>query len=244
MMRFAALALLFAVLAQATELNLKAKIAQSLEAALEVEAHGIENCENKCEKSFNRFAYQIALNGGSQQTYEFQACVMGCSQCATELEQGGSGEMDSCFNYCKNYPWKENGIVKGVIEPDKACMGGCIINTCQVVCKGGTTASKMTKENQQFFYPNGGCSIKTQPYSQNLQYVPWDSPNTGQGGSEDVAQCCANALSLCQYVGNTDSTNYRELLAVTQRFCKSFVGSDSPQAICQFFSNPQNCGTA
>ena len=113
----------------------------------------------------------------------------------------------------------------------------------QAICTGGTTQSQITPANKKFFYPNGGCSIKTEPYSQNLEYVPWDSPNTGQGGSEDAAACCANALSLCEYVGDRNSQNYIQLLATTNNFCVSFVPSQTRDATCAWFNNPQNCGS-
>jgi len=224
-----------------TEVALKDKITQSLEALLESEAMGIENCENKCDKAFNRMAYQISAADG-RRTFEFEACVMGCNKCSADLAKPAASA-SNCFNYCKNYDWKGNNMLKGVIEPDKACMGGCVINTCQAMCKGGTTANTMTNANKKFFYPNGGCSIKTEPYSQNLQYVPWNSPNTGQGGSEAAASCCSNALSLCEYVGSTSSTNYKNLLVTASRECKGFVASGSKPDICKFFNNPQNCGS-
>jgi hypothetical protein len=72
--------------------------------------------------------------------------------------------------------------------------------------------------------------------------VPWNSPNTGQAGSATVAQCCSNALSLCQYVGNQQSTNYQNLLKVTVRSCREFVPSGTQQAICDFQGTPRNCG--
>jgi hypothetical protein len=219
---------------------LRGKIRQSLESLLASQAKGIENCENKCDKAFNRFAYAIST-AGDQATFEFRACVQGCEQCQVDRDNGA--DVANCFHHCKNFDWRGQGILKGVIEPDKACIGGCIINTCQVMCSGGTTDDNITPANRQFFYPNGGCSIKTEPYSQNLEYVPWDSPNTGQGGSQSVAECCSNALSLCEYVGNRDSTNYRKLLDITQKFCREFVPSGSEEAICEFQSRPQNCGS-
>ena len=118
MMRLTALLALLAVVASATELTLKEKIALSLEEHLSIEAQGIENCENKCEKSFNRLAYQISATDG-RRTHEFQACVLGCNQCQADL--AADAEPDNCFKYCKNYDWLGNGIFKGVIEPDKAC---------------------------------------------------------------------------------------------------------------------------
>jgi len=244
----AALAMLFVSSTEAgrNEVTLRGKIQASLESALSAEAaaeaQGIENCQNKCDKAFNRLAYQIATDGTSQPTYEFQACVIGCNQCNSDLATNNTANAGNCFNFCKNYNWASQGLVKGVIEPDKACLGGCIINTCQVICMGGTTDPKITPQNQQFFYNNGGCSIKTAPYSQFLQYVPFNSPNTAQGGNSAAAQCCSNALSLCEYVGDTTSTNFQQLLFKTAQYCNSFVPSGTVQDICNFFAAPQNCG--
>lgn len=221
-------------------ISLKGMIQQSLETLLEAQVQGIENCENKCDKAFNRFAYEISTGG--QETFEFRACVRGCEQCNQDRANSNVSS-NNCFTYCKNFDWTSLGIVKGVIEPDKACMGGCVINTCQVICTGGTTDATPNRQNRRFFFPNGGCSIKTQPYSQFLEYVPWNSPNTGQGGSQDVARCCANALSLCEYVGNKDSTNYRVLLSVTGDFCQQFTRSRGEAAICAWFNTEQNCGS-
>lgn len=245
-MRFISLAItglaMMAARADASEdmLSLKGRIQHSLESLLELHAQGVENCQNKCDKSFNRFAYEIAT-GGNTETFEFRACVRGCEQCDSDIASNASP--DNCFRMCKNTDWSVDGIVKGVIEPDKACIGGCVINTCQVICAGGTTDPDITDANRQYFFPNGGCSIKTQPYSQYLEYVPWNSPNTGQGGSQDVARCCANALSLCQYRGNRDSVNYRQLLSVTQRFCAPYVPSRTEPAICAWFNTERNCGS-
>jgi len=226
-----------------SENALRQRIQLSLESYLAQEVEGIQNCENKCDKAFNRMAYQISTAGTSTPTFEFTACVKGCTQCNADLATNNTANAGNCFNFCKNFDWKSLGVVKGVIEPDKACLGGCIINTCQVICLGGTTDPTETPQNKQFFFDNGGCSIKTQPYSQFLQYVPFNSPNTAQGGSSAVAQCCANSLSLCQYVGSTATTNFQQLLAKTAQFCSSFVPSGTVTDICAFFSSPQNCGT-
>jgi hypothetical protein len=226
--------------ANMAEGSLRQRIAQSLESQLALSAQGIENCENKCSNAFNRFAYQISA-ATDRRTFEFRACVDGCNRCTSDRENNAPA--GSCFQYCKNRDWHADGVVKGVIEPDKACIGGCVINTCQAICTGGTTQSQITPANKKFFYPNGGCSIKTESYSQNLEYVPWNSPNTGQGGSEDAAACCANALSLCEYVGNRESQNYIQLLATTGGSCRSFVPSQTRDAMCAWFGNPQNCGS-
>jgi hypothetical protein len=227
--------------AESTAESLRDLITESLEANLEIQAKGIENCANKCDKAFNRFAYEIAT-AGLTETYEFRACVIGCEQCTSDLAQADVNN-GNCFRTCKNKGWGAMGILKGVIEPDKACMGGCIIQTCQVICADGTVEPQ-TAANKNLFYPNGGCSIKTERYSQSFEYVPFDSPNNGQGGSEDVAVCCANALSLCEYVGDQTSANYRQLLANTGRFCSSFVESQDRPSICAFYRTPRNCGQA
>jgi len=219
------------------EHSLRQRIAQSLESSLAVE--GIENCENKCSNSFDRFAYQVAVVG-RQKAYEFRACVDGCNRC-TQARTNNEGP-DVCFKYCKDRDWKVSSIIKGVIEPDKACLGGCIINTCQAICTGGTTESNITPANKKFFFPNGGCSIKTEPYTQNLEYVPWDSPNTGQGGSAAAAVCCANALTLCDYVGDRNTANYQNVFSTTTSSCNAFVAPNR-DAICNWFTQIQNCGT-
>jgi len=236
--KVAILAVLLATLTQATEITLKDKITQSLESLLASQAEGVENCENKCDKAFNRFAYDISTSG--QPTYEFQACVAGCNQCMSDI--ASSATPDNCFRYCKNRDWQSDGIVKGVIEPDKACIGGCVIQTCQVICMNGSELP-LSKATKPLYYPNGGCTIKTQPYSQYAQYVPWNSPNTLQGGSAETAQCCSNALSLCQYVGNKATTNYNILVQVTQKYCKQDVPSGTVADICAFFNDQRNCGT-
>lgn len=244
---FALLFALFSVV-RAADLSLKDKIVQSLEALqaqqleLEEELEGIDNCANKCNNVFNRLAYQVSTSGGS--TYEWQACMIGCNNCTTAL--ANNLPPTTCILGCKNYDWLGNGLLKGVIEPDKACISGCIIQTCQGVCQGGTTDSKMTAQNKPYWWGYGGCSIKTQPYSQAEDYVPWNSPNTGQGGSKDIAKCCANALSLCLYPGsfsnNINNPNFQQLYANTGDFCRTWVPSQDYTEICTFYSQAQNCG--
>ena len=126
---FAVLAAMLAAMVSLSEANtlqntLRQKISQSLESQLAVE--GIENCENKCSNAFNRFAYQISAAEG-RRTFEFRACVDGCNRCTQDRANNASA--DACFIWCKNKDWHSDGVVKGVIEPDKACIGGCIINT-------------------------------------------------------------------------------------------------------------------
>jgi hypothetical protein len=124
--------------------SLRSKITQSLESFLASQARGVENCENKCDKAFNRFAYEISTSSNPTETFEFRACVRGCDQCTADL--ASNADKSNCFRTCKDFDWKALGIVKGVIEPDKACIGGCIIQTCQAVCAGGTVDQKKCDE--------------------------------------------------------------------------------------------------
>ena len=54
---------------------------------------------------------------------------MGCERCL----QGKTYEKadNTCQEYCKSQDWSAQGICKDTIEPDKACMVGCIISLCQ-----------------------------------------------------------------------------------------------------------------
>lgn len=177
-------------------------------------------------------------------TFEFRSCILGCDKCAAELADPTVTD-DKCFNYCKTYNYGKAGIRKGIIEPDKACLIGCVINTCQEVCWGGTTDQNVTPANQQYWWGQGGhgCSLKMgMGYVQNPDYANPDSPG-GQGASVAVRQCCTNAFNLCNYNGNTGSTNYKNVLLVTQRSCASFVPSKTQVDICAFYANPQNCGS-
>ena len=164
--------------------------------------------------------------------------MKGCSGCAADLAAKAS--KTKCFTDCKNYDWKGNNILKGVIEPDKACIAGCIIQTCQGVCIGGTV-DPPNKKNTKLFWPNGGCSIKTEPYSQQSEYVPYNAPIGPPGAN--LEQCCSNALSLCLYAGNKSSANFAQLLANTGSFCSDFVPSKTEADICNFYHNAANCGS-
>jgi len=246
-MKFVALFLAVLACVNALESSLKDKIVESLESfsGIEVaqgvelaqEAEGVQNCANKCNNVFNRMAYLVSTSG--EPTYEWTACMEGCNQCTKDI--ANKAAPTNCLTYCKNYDWYGKGILKGVIEPDKACISGCIIQTCQGVCIGGTV-DQPTKKNTKFFWPNGGCSIKTESYSQNADYVPWNSPNSGVGGDFTIGQCCSNALSLCLYSGPVSSDNFIQLLQNTGKYCQAFVPSKAYNAICTFYKNPQNCG--
>lgn len=104
--------------------------------AFQLESAGIQNCPNKCDKVFDRLQYAIA-DQPNQDTFEFRSCILGCNRCQNQLSTGKVDQ--SCFKWCKTFDYGAAGIRKGVIEPDKACIMGCVINTCQEVCTGGTT---------------------------------------------------------------------------------------------------------
>jgi hypothetical protein len=211
--------------------------------ALQSSVEGIENCHNKCDKVFDRLQYAISDQPNTA-TFEFRSCIIGCNRCQQELQNPNVAD-DTCFNFCKEFNYGKNGIRKGVIEPDKACLVGCVINTCQEVCFGGTTDFTMTPQNAQFFWGQGahGCSIKGRlGYVQSPDYGNPDSP-VGPGANEAAAQCCTNAFNLCFYNGNKQSTNFANVVLVAQRSCRKFVPSRNADDICTFYNNAQNCGT-
>jgi len=215
---------------------------------------GISNCPNKCNKVFDRTQYAISDQPGAD-TFEFRSCIIGCNQCSSVLsklpsegtsQSDNTNSNDNCFQFCKTFNYGGRGIRKGLIEPDKACIMGCIINTCQQICTGGTTDNQVTPANQNLWWGLGGngCSIKGhQGYVQNPQYGNPNQP--GGQGATDQKQCCTNALNLCSYNGDKSSINYHNVVLVAKRSCAPFVkeGNNATEAICNFFGVPRNCGT-
>jgi hypothetical protein len=253
-----------ATLKQAIAADLDVDVDADAEA--DAEALGVENCLNKCQNVFDNTQFAIQTQGSS--TFESEACKAGCKICATQIankdKDGGA-----CFKTCKNTNWldmkDEQGnpvvVVKGVIEPDKACEMGCVIQTCQVVCTGGTTDMKVTHANRKFFWPapdgcpgnkgaTCGCSIKTgavRPggfYAQNGEYNFW---NSGQAGAGGASECCSNAVNICNYAGNKKSKNYSNAVKQAQNYCADVPGVGphaSVNTICNWASLPGNCGTS
>jgi hypothetical protein len=249
--------------ALAEQSSLRDMIAASLDAGAEVELEaqvevkGVQNCWNKCQNLFDNTAYAIQTVGGLN-TYEYLACLAGCNICG-QVQSSKTAKASDCFDTCKDTDWTQMtnptdgspvAIVKGVVEPDKACIFGCIIQTCQYVCNGGTTDQKVTKANAAMWWDppkSTGCSIKTGAvreggyYAQNSNYNYWNSPS-GAGGQDS---CCSNAFNLCNYKGNKKSANYKNGLAQAQRECASVQGAGNTAAsICAYFNNKQNCGSS
>jgi len=218
------------------------------------ESGGVENCYNKCQNTFDNTQY--TRNALGDDTYKYSACRVGCNICNKQIaiSDPNSG---ACFDVCKDTNWLLNvdinnqsfPIVKGVVEPDKACIFGCIIDTCQFVCTGGTPDFQETPQNADLWWDGNstnGCSIKTgavRPggyYSQNAAYTYYNNP-LGAGG---VSECCSNALSLCNYAGPTDTLNYKNVLAQAQKGCSNVPGPGRTQpSICKWFVIPSNCGS-
>jgi len=238
---------------------IRGKLAEQLQA--NVEAQGIQNCQNKCDKMFNNMAYAILTQNPGSKTFEYRACIVGCAICNAQLkDKSGSPNSGSCLAECKNTNWLDaldgsgnpSPIVKGVIEPDKACQIGCIQNMCQGVCTGGTTDTNVTPANKNLWWtgdvnPSLGCSIKTgaiRPggfYSQNSAYSWWNSA-AGPGG---VSACCSNGISLCQYRGPKNTENYVQVINSAQRGCADVPGVGplaSVDTICSYVNTPGNCG--
>jgi hypothetical protein len=241
-----------------------ATLKEAIAAESESQSQGVENCLNKCKNVFDNTQYAIQTTGPS--TYEYTACAVGCQVCEQQIQKKDK-DSGSCFKTCKDTDWLQmkddqgNAVVvqKGVIEADKACQMGCVIQTCQVVCTGGTTDMKQTSANKNLWWPlpNGcpgnkgatcGCSMKTggvRPggyYTQNSEYNYWNSGQAGEGGA---AECCSNAVTVCQYAGSKNSANYKNAVKQMQNYCKDVpgIGGTSVGAMCGWASAPGNCGT-
>jgi hypothetical protein len=170
--------------------------------------------------------------------------VLGCDECSKELATAATAD-DNCFTYCKTLNYGGLAIRKGVIEPDKACLIGCVINTCQQVCTGGTTDTSITVDNAQYWWNNGGngCSIKSGGgYVQNPDYGNPNGPS-GPGASDDQKACCSNAFNLCYYVGNKQSTNYANVIYVTNKACAKVGVPADITATCNWYNDQANCGS-
>jgi hypothetical protein len=255
-MRILSLALLAlgaSVSADSSESLLSGRIASKLAIQTEVEAEvqGVQNCINKCQKMFGTTAFSGQVQGqfpGGFDTYEFSACRVGCTVC-TEILSTVEPDAGACFKTCKNTNWFNNvdgngtafPILKGIIEPDKACEMGCVINTCQYVCTGGTVDALPTAANNGSWWGNGGCSIKTgaiRPggfYAQNSQYSLWNTPGN--------PACCAQAYNLCFYQSDATSQNYANVLLMSQQACTGTVTDLTVTGICAYFNDVNKCGS-
>jgi len=207
-------------------------------------SEGIQNCYNKCDKVFDKTQYAIS-DQGNQTTFEYRSCLIGCDRCNKELANLLTVKDDTCFNYCKTFNYKKALIRKGVIEPDKACIIGCVINTCQEVCWGGTTDQDVTEANKNLWWGLGGngCSLKMgMGYVQNPEY---GNPDGGQGASKEQNQCCTNAFNLCYYDGDKiqNAINYANVELLAQRSCKKFTKKTDYDTICNWYNDVKNCGT-
>jgi hypothetical protein len=212
---------------------LRAQVQQRLAAQAEVQVGGIQNCYNKCQILLNQTQYLV--NAVGESTFEYRACEIGCDLCEAELKKGKKSDKAACFTTCKNTDWasiESTPIEKGIIEPDKACITGCIINNCQAVCQGGSTGVN----NPAGRWPKDGCRIVTSLQSQSSKYE-WHNSPSGQGGN----QCCSNAMSLCRYNGPKNTHNYKTTVSVAKRACKGSISPLTPDAICAAFN--AQCGT-
>jgi hypothetical protein len=213
---------------------------QGLSMDMEVEVGGVNNCQNKCYTLLGYLSYatakkQMATAHGNN---EFRACMLGCDQCLTDQANNVGGS--ECFDFCKgfNYGGENPPIIKGVIEPDKACIIGCVIQLCQVVCTG---ANPWQGENA----PGGGCQIQT-----GFGITTYDQ---GDGGAA-FAACCKPLSNLCTYQGTIPNPNYNSILHQTYQTCSgSTIGgvtispTTSTQDLCDAYQTsytkkPIQCG--
>jgi len=243
-------------LSAAASVNLRSKIV----ANLGMQARGVQNCDPKCSAAFDSTQYVINAQGND--TNEYLACTVGCTVANAQIAKFGqsAAHAKDCYTTCKNTDWLNipgaNGamlqIVKGVVEPDKACMFGCVIGMAQGICTGGTTDIDVTPANKNFWWGAGGCSIKTGTtptggwYGQNSKYNFFNFP----GGAGGQAQCCSNAHLLCPAKKTkSNAAWYNNLVVVTKRQCANVPGiagnpkSHTVPQICAWFNTPGTCGT-
>lgn len=245
----------------ASTASLRGKVLEAItaEASAHAAAHGVQNCYTKCAYTFDNTAYSINSQQ-DQYTYEYQACKIGCDICTQQLANANSHGGD-CYTTCKNTNFLDMTdaqgnpvqIVKGVVEPDKACMFGCVINLCQVVCSNGTP-DNWSKANANLWWqgtenPNLGCTIKTgfsRPdgfYAMSSQYNYWNSPS-GSGGQ---AGCCSNGMNLCKYPANSKLAVFKNSMGQAKKQCANVVGMKKPlnyKNICAWVSDASNCGSS
>jgi hypothetical protein len=191
---------------------------------------GISNepyCFNKCQFMFNQTQFAISLTM-QEPTNEYRACLVGCGYCTHQIDDLVPADPKYCFTTCKNNNWGAASppIVKGVIEPNLACIMGCIIGECQVLCTGGSLGSPGSKTYPKGSWPKNGCRIVSSLQSQTGAYIPYNGPDAGTSGND----CCSNATSLCHYSGTVGSANYNSVLGVARTAC-NMKGKDA-QAIC------------
>jgi len=252
---------LAATVVQADEASLRGKVLEAItaEASAHAAVHGVENCYTKCSYTFDNTAYSI----NSQQdqfTYEYEACKIGCDICTQQL-QNANAQGGDCYTTCKNTDFLQMTdaqgnpvqIVKGVVEPDKACMFGCVINLCQAVCSNGTP-DNWSKKNAKLWWQgdanaNLGCTIKTgwsRPdgfYAMSSKYNYWNSPS-GSGGQ---AGCCSNGMNLCKYPANCKMAVCKNSMGQAKKQCANVPNIQKPlnyNNICSWVKQTGNCGSS
>ena len=113
----------------------------------EAGVEGVSNCLSKCQT--------ILADPASKDPSASQyACSVGCDECKNNNWFRTAD--NTCFEMCKNKDWSAIGVCKDTIEPDKACMLGCIISLCQ-----GTLCTGCNTSNQSCCWNQGGCASPT-----------------------------------------------------------------------------------
>jgi len=221
------LSTLLVSVASASPANLQQLVKASLTHQVDdnAAAQGVYNCPNKCQNLLGFLSYMNAqeqqANGGNN---EYRGCVLGCDRCG--LQRDNQEAKDVCFDYCKNYKYTEGDatspspIKKGIIEPDKACIIGCVINLCQGLCTGNAQWADAGS--------NPGCQIMTgygvQTYS--------------EGNNFD--QCCSNLQNVCTYQGpkKMSNPNYKAVVNQAHTNCNGKDGitaTTSVNGMCDIY---------
>ena len=125
---------------------------------------GVSNCESNCRNILSE-----ATTAG------VVACTSGCQYCLDDEKY--TIPNNDCFTYCKTTNWSSQGICKDTIEPDKACMLGCITSLCQgTLCVGCSTSS------------NNNCCYKSTYSYEGVKYPGCQSP-TAKSCNECTPDC-------------------------------------------------------
>ena len=130
-------------------------------------------------------------------------------------------------------------IEKGVIEPDKACLIGCVIQLCQGLCTG---SNQWLGDNA----PGGGCQIQT-----GYGVQTYSISSTGA----NFNNCCIVLQNVCTYGGSTtNNPNYNSVVNQAYKQCAgstiggiAITGSTSVSTMCTAYTNawqstPPQCG--
>lgn len=149
------------------------------------------------------------------------ACNAKCQEAATCTEYTYETQKCTNNNVAKQYTAAMcgSGVLKNIIEPDKACIFGCVQNLCQdgAGCTGtGVWSDENDKSSCQLITPQTNGDIYT--------IVPeiFNAPLT------DLSTCCTQSQVCCSYLPAWSAS----------------AGSEKQrQSVCNVANSKDNCGS-